>query len=109
MDLLAVVHIKSSYDEWKALFDEEKTLEDAFKNAKSVGFVPIGGKLWYWWFGGGKKKVAENEMKRYNKFLKDRSLTQTEIDAYEEYLWKAYKNGWISEATLDRRLDSMYD
>ena len=101
-----------------ALFDEEKTLEDAFKNAKSVGFVPWGGKLWYWHFGGGNKKVAENEMKRYNDILKGnriqegykpRSLTQKEIDAYTNYLWLSYEKGWISEATLDRRLDSMYD
>ena len=30
MDLLAVVHIKSSYDEWKALFDEAPAVRSEF-------------------------------------------------------------------------------
>ena len=30
MDLLAVVHIKSSYDEWKALFDEDPAVRSEF-------------------------------------------------------------------------------
>ena len=30
MDLLAVVHIKSSYDEWKAFFDEDPAVRSEF-------------------------------------------------------------------------------
>ena len=96
-----------------AVFEEEKTMEDAFKNIESVNFLPFGGKAWYWWFGGGNKKVNDQEIKRYEDIIKGkrfkdklfgpRALTPDERTKYDGYIDEAVDQGWISPASARRK------
>ena len=44
MELLAVVHIKSSYDEWKALFDEDPAVRSEFADESRTRVAKVDGK-----------------------------------------------------------------
>ena len=100
---------------WKAAFDEEKTMADAFKNIKSVNFLPYGGKAWYWWTGGGSKKVVEQELDRYKSIAKGkrfrdkifgaRELTEDEIIKFERYIGIAEDKGYITPGQADNLYD----
>jgi len=86
------------------IFDDEKSLPEAAKNLRSVNFIPLAGKPLYWWFGGGKKRGGERELEHYTEIMKDRSLSQTEIDRYVQKLADALSEGTMTPRTYKRRL-----